>query len=1716
MLALPLALISTLQAATLSVGSAATYSAIQDAIDDAADGDTIEVDTGTYAEALDLDGKNITVIAIDSASRVIISSPSSDPAVTVDDGETSLTIEGFTIENTNGGQAIRIIDADPVFIGCIVEASGGSSAVYGGAAYVDGGGPSFEGLELADNQGTYGGDFYVTGGAEVIISDTVIDASQATAGGSIFVTEAAVYLYDVEASDSFSDNSGGFAYLDDAEFYAENLILVDPTGDNCYGAGIYATANSQLDWSGGGVSGAEATYASSGYTGGALHLRSSSDLLATDLVFDSNSAYSGGAVQLQDSSTASFSACSFTDNEAQIQGGALHVTDESEASCDGCSFDGNEAEEGGGVSVNDYSSWTDSDGLYESNTASADDGGAIQVTDYGAIELSAASFNGNEAQSGGALSLYNPDGDVVVDSCSFESNVATTGNGGAIAVTRRTDLYINDSSFDINEASVGSGGAISFGPATDGYTLEIADCSFEGNNANDEGGALHSDGASSLSVLDTALLTNSANGGGAIYLEDSEDITLRRNLLHENSAVDSGGAVLQTGSGSTTELTNCIFSENIAVLGAGLALTDLDIQPEVENNNFTGNDASSYGAALYLDSATVSFVNNIVFQGQDGGGLYAADSDSASDSDFYYNDVSDNSGGDYTGQLSDPVGTSGNISEDPELQNYTLDGDESNDDHHLELTSPCLDTGDPALTDLDGSRSDMGVYGGPHADGTDSDGDGYWDITDCDDMDADIYPGADETPYDGIDQDCDGADLTDADGDGYDASEVGGSDCDDEEASTYPGAPDTWYDGVDSDCAGDDDYDQDADGYRAIGYEGGTDCDDTDGGVHPGAPETWYDGTDQDCDGHSDYDQDYDGRDAQAYGGDDCDDTDASVYPGAGETPYDDIDQDCDGYDQRDVDGDGYDAEEAGGTDCDDYDPAIHPGAKDELYDGVDSNCDDAPEYDWDGDGFNSSDYKQDGKRGTDCNDKDASIHPGATEIWYDGVDQNCDGHSDYDQDLDGWDSDQYGGDDCDDTHADAHPGASEVWYDGIDQACDGGDDYDQDGDGWPWSEYQGEDTDCDDLDAITHPEAEELLDGKDNDCDGWTELDDRDADGIADWWEWAMGTDYEDPDSDDDGWLDGQENPTPVYLHDSDVDGIMDALDPDDDGDGIPTLTEQTTDVDKDLVWDVDVDDDGVPNGLDLDSDGDSYLDEDEGTLDRDRDGKPDYLDYTGDYAGGGCALLGGGCNGGNSSLAGLLFLGALFGRCRRERLLQVLRSGAPLLALALLALGADRAHAEEDDVDQMDVRGFWVADTSGDPQRSLRLAYPSSGTGWDTGLVVDVAANPLVELMPDGAEPVVDVMTSAHAFGGVSWRGMRFDAALPVTLYGHDLEGGFAALGDFRAGMHVPALAPRGARPGLGVAAFGWLPTGQASRWSGSPGAALGAVATLAQELGPFGWTLNAGVRLARADDVRNLTTGPGPLGGLDLHYSITDALAMGVGAVLQGAAGFTSWPLEADARLRYRVRGGGFALAGVATGLTQGVGSSAVRGYAGVGYGRRRSDWSPSIIEAPSPTIVQNLQLVPEDFPLPSEQPMAVLKEDRIVVNEQIFFREARAVILPESEGVLTAVRDVLQQQPEVQHLLVEGHTNSRGSDEYNERLSEERAQAVADWLQRHGIEEGRLLAKGFGEVRPLLDDSHPDAMVVNRRVEFIVLRADEEPDDVRIPKEDDVPDEAWEDR
>ncbi|MCB9762182.1 MAG: hypothetical protein H6739_20450 [Alphaproteobacteria bacterium] len=265
----------------------------------------------------------------------------------------------------------------------------------------------------------------------------------------------------------------------------------------------------------------------------------------------------------------------------------------------------------------------------------------------------------------------------------------------------------------------------------------------------------------------------------------------------------------------------------------------------------------------------------------------------------------------------------------------------------------------------------------------------------------------------------------------------------------------------------------------------------------------------------------------------------------------------------------------------------------------TDSAVDSNPIVDEDGDGVSAEE---------DCDDNDASVYPGATEVC-DAVDNNCDGAVDEgvtttwysDNDADGFGADETAqeaceappgtvgvGGDCDDDDAAFYPNAPETdCTDPNDYNCDGSVGYaDNDGDGWPACE------ECDDGDAAINPDALEVCDDVDNDCDG--DIDDDD-DGV----DTSTGALFY---ADVDG--DGYGDPSDVIEACDAPSGYVSDNTDCDDGDAAinPSATEICDGIDNDCDGDVDDDDASVDTSTGstwyLDSDSDGYGDAD-ATLD-------------------------------------------------------------------------------------------------------------------------------------------------------------------------------------------------------------------------------------------------------------------------------------------------------------------------------------------------------------------------------------------------------------------------------------------------------------------------------------------------------------------------------------
>jgi outer membrane protein OmpA-like peptidoglycan-associated protein len=108
--------------------------------------------------------------------------------------------------------------------------------------------------------------------------------------------------------------------------------------------------------------------------------------------------------------------------------------------------------------------------------------------------------------------------------------------------------------------------------------------------------------------------------------------------------------------------------------------------------------------------------------------------------------------------------------------------------------------------------------------------------------------------------------------------------------------------------------------------------------------------------------------------------------------------------------------------------------------------------------------------------------------------------------------------------------------------------------------------------------------------------------------------------------------------------------------------------------------------------------------------------------------------------------------------------------------------------------------------------------------------------------------------------------------------------------------------------------------------------------------------------------------------------------------------------------------------------------------------------------------------------------------IRITQTVYFEFDRAVIRSVSFDLLNTVAQVLTDYPDIA-VEVQGHTDSRGQDDYNMRLSEERAQAVRTYLGGRGIAASRLTAHGYGETRPIDSNRTSAGRAANRRVEFI---------------------------
>ena len=125
---------------------------------------------------------------------------------------------------------------------------------------------------------------------------------------------------------------------------------------------------------------------------------------------------------------------------------------------------------------------------------------------------------------------------------------------------------------------------------------------------------------------------------------------------------------------------------------------------------------------------------------------------------------------------------------------------------------------------------------------------------------------------------------------------------------------------------------------------------------------------------------------------------------------------------------------------------------------------------------------------------------------------------------------------------------------------------------------------------------------------------------------------------------------------------------------------------------------------------------------------------------------------------------------------------------------------------------------------------------------------------------------------------------------------------------------------------------------------------------------------------------------------------------------------------------------------------------------------------------------------------------LQANEIKTLKKIYFEYNSDVIKQESYKILDTITAAIANNPQITFIEIQGHADERGPNHYNLKLTTRRAAAVKKYLVGKGIDESRLRSVGYGEYCPIRDDKTEEAYEENRRVEFIILEINGEPNGV----------------
>lgn len=425
----------------------------------------------------------------------------------------------------------------------------------------------------------------------------------------------------------------------------------------------------------------------SAYNGGGLGASDCTGLVENNTFENNTVTWKGGGAYIKGDALA-FQGNTLRTNEAVNKGGGLYVDGDSEVR--GNTFETNHAEYGGAAMVT-WGYGTIAENTVVFNTSS-DDGAGLYI-DHGdpIVEDNLFEDNNTDGEGGGMrVKLGSP----TIRNNTFNRNHADY-RGGAMKVSH-DDVTMTGNTYTDNTAWVTAGGVLMYESAS-----LVTNETYIHNVADHGGGMAIINGWADITLEDVTFEGNEADEGGHLYIDLPWQSTNLRRVSFLGGTADDGGAVWAVDTDIRFE--NVLFDGNEASDSGGALYLDL-VTGEVLNSVVIGNDAPEGSGATVLDSPNVDVINTVFRQNTSGAAFEVA---AGAVPDVTYCDFNGNTSN-FSG-MGNVVGSNGNIGALPSFVS------EANGNFALRTTSALVNTGDPAISDTNGTRSDIGLFGGPEA-----------------------------------------------------------------------------------------------------------------------------------------------------------------------------------------------------------------------------------------------------------------------------------------------------------------------------------------------------------------------------------------------------------------------------------------------------------------------------------------------------------------------------------------------------------------------------------------------------------------------------------------------------------------------------------------------------------------------------------------------------------------------------------------------------------------------------------------------------------------------------------------------------------------------------------------------------------------------------------------------------------------------------------------